>query len=301
MKIKKNFLLILILAALLSGCKNLYFGTSTSVGLDVSGTSKIPTKASFAFDRSEIAIVPDDSEGNAHSVFASLDSEWTWFNGFIVDQIFATGEAADIAATEPRISVQYDPKDLNTSKKPLVFATGTKLGIDIDFGLTASAPASLLVGYKRSEMTIIPDVAGKKKLNSVFADISIISKNEGVTSISDAPRLGGVRIKQRFATGVAAVEAATNPDFREKLRKAVYGDPVLEALESAKTRFDKEGAVKEKFDNMDPAKQNAYLQILNATFGKSAPNQISAANLQIELGNLNDTQLEVAAQQIQSF
>lgn len=108
----RNIFLILIfgVAMLSTGCtKNLYFGTSTSVGLDVSGTSKIPNKVSFAFDREEVAIVPDDDAGNAHSVFAALDSEWTWFNGFIVKQTFATGEAADRVSDESKAAASYTP------------------------------------------------------------------------------------------------------------------------------------------------------------------------------------------------
>lgn len=294
--------LIFIVVAIMSGCaKNLYFGTSTSVGLDVSGTSKIPSKVSFAFERAEIAVVPDDSEGNSHSVFASLDSEWTWFNGFIVKQTFATGKAAEIASDESLVNIDYSPSTSKTSSKPIVFATGTKLGIHIEFGLTTESPASLLVGYRRSEMSLMPDVAGKEKIDSVFADISIISKGKGLTSTIEAPQIGGVRIKQRFATGIAAVNAAANPETRQKLRKAVYGYPVLKALEKAKTRFDKEGALQKRFSEMETAEQNAYLNTLNQAFGRTFPNLIESNNFQKELSKLHNTQLEVATQLIQSF
>ena len=297
-----SFVSIIIVFTFLFGCsKNLYFGTSTSVGLDVSGTSKIPNKVSFAFNRAEVAIVPDDSNGNSHSVFASLDSEWTWFNGFIIKQTFATGEAANIASKEPTVTVTYNPDNSETSKKPLIFTTGTKLGVDIEFGQTTEAPASLLVGYRRSEMTLMPDVAGKKKLDPVFADISIYSVDNKVISASEAPQIGGVRIKQRFATGIAAVNAAGNSEVRNKLRKVVYGDPVLEAIDKAKTRFDKEGAIQTKFAKMDQDKQKTYLHTLNEILGKTSPNLITSINLQTELSKLNDTQLEVAAEQIQSF
>lgn len=147
----------------------------------------------------------------------------------------------------------------------------------------------------------MPDVAGKQKLDPVFADISIVKDDKDLSSKIESPQLGGVRIKQRFATGTAAVNAATNRDMGQKLRKAVYGDPVLEKLEKAKTRFDKEGVLQEKFNKMDSAKQQAYLQILNETFGKKDGSAITTGNFQTEIGQLNDTQLEVASQQIQSF
>jgi hypothetical protein len=295
---------LLFLFTLISGCANhLYFGTSTSIGLDVSGTSKIPNKVSFAFSRAEVAIVPDDSEGNAHSVFGSLDSEWTWFNGFIIKQAFATGDAADIIASEPAPakSLSNQSNNSQTSRKPLLFTTGTKLGIDIEFGQTADAPASLLVGYRRAEMTLMPDVEGEKKLDPVLADISIISEDQSLPNIPDWPQLGGVRMKQRFATGQAAINAAHDGKVREKLRKEVLGGSALSAIQKAKTRFDYEGDILKRFSEMDGVRQKEYLQTLNETFGKAFKNVVTSGNLQTELVNLNDTQIQVAAEQIRSF
>ena len=303
MKKKNTYFILLTGVIVLSGCsKNLYFGTSTSVGMDVSGTTKIPSKVSFSFNRAEVAIIPTNSDGNTHPVFASLDSEWTWFNGFMIKQIFATGKAADIASNKDKDTTTYTPTT-KTSKKSLIFTTGTKLGIDIEFGQTTSTPASLLIGYRRSEMTLIPDVTSKKELDPVFADISIMSVEssspDGVSN--DYPQLGGVRIKQRFATGIAAINAARHPEIKNKLNKSVYGDPTLTAVINAKTRFDREGAIQDKYNSIQPPEQKAYLQTINSIFGRTTPNLITTSNLQIELGKLNDTQLEVASKQMQSL
>ena len=297
---KVQYMVILIsLILLLTGCgRNLYFGTATSVGLSVSGNSKFPNKISLAHDRSEIAIVPNDSAGNPHAVFGSLDSEWTWFNGFYVTQNFATGEAADTVAQEPSVSVNYAPPSYPASSKPLVFTTGIALGIDIEFGQTTSAPMSFILGYRRAEMTLMPDVAGKTKIDPVFADITISSTDSAPVGVDQAPLIGGVRIKQRFAVGTAAVFAARNSVAASKLRKAVYGDSMLEALNKAKSRFEQEGGIKTKFDKLDPVKQEAYLKTLNDSFGRKPGGDITSVNLQTELGKLNDIQLDVASQQI---
>ena len=288
--------------ALLVGCgSNLYFGTATSVGLNVSGTSKLPNKISFAYDRGEVAIVPDDSAGNPHSVFGSLDSEWTWIDGFYVTQNFATGEAADLVAKESCVNVNYTPPASPAPSKPLVFTTGTTLGINIEFGQTASAPMSFLVGYRRAEMTLMPDVAGKEKIDPVFADISIASTDKAPVNVDQLPLIGGVRIKQRFAVGTAAVYAAGNPENASKLRSAVYGDSTLKALDEAKMRFDKEGAIMDKFDEIGPDKQKAYLKTLNEAFGRIDGNKITTDNFQKELGKFKDIQIDIAVQQIKSL
>lgn len=296
--------LVLICTAIaLSGCSNnLYFGTSTSVGLSVTGTSKVPTKISFAHDRSEVAIVPDDSAGNAHSTFAALDSEWTWFNGFVIKQHFATGDAADEAAKSGLATVTYAPPAAGrTSDKPLVFVTSAKLGVSIDFGESAEAPTSLLVGYRRYEGTIMPDARNQQKIDPVYADISIIADDSKSVTDATGPRIGGTRVKQRFATGAAAIHAVTNADARDNLRAAVLRDPVLESLARATTRFEKEAAIQKRFQNLPTQKQAAYLTTLNQVLSRPPGTVISAANLQTELGNLNDPQIEVASQMIQKL
>jgi hypothetical protein len=296
-----SFVPILVLLALLTGCsKNLYFGTATAVGLDVSGTSTIPNKVSFAFSRTEVAVVPEDSSGNAHSVFASLESDWTWFHGFIIKQRFATGQAADIVSlkSEPDSNpTSSQTNNIRPSKKPLLFTTGTKLGIEIDFGQTSGAPASLLVGYRRAEMTLMSDVAGVEKLDPVFADISIISADQSSPPTPGFSQIGGVKINQRFATGNAAVNAASNGEAREKLRKAVLGSPT-QAMLNTKERFDKEGNIQNEFSKMDDPQKEIYLKTLNVIAGKTSPNLITSANLQNELKNLNDTQIQKAVEQI---
>jgi|GEM_PF-6144452 len=290
--------LFFLLAVLVSGCAhNLYFGTATSVGLDVAGTTKIPSKIAFAYDRSEIAIVPDNQEGDAHSVFASLDSEWTWFNGFFVKQNFATGQAAEIAAADTA-ETQYDLGGTPRTNKPLIFTTGTRLGIDLSFGHTANAPASLLIGYKRGEMSLIPDVADKTVVDPVYADIVIAGYDAEDNSIPDQktmlkPRLGGVRIQQRFATGKAAIDAANNRELRAKLREAVLGNAANAAMADGARKFRTVGTVLNTFDRMHANAQAAYLEELNQQFNRGP---FDAANLQSQLSKLDSEQVEKALQ-----
>ncbi len=288
------------LVALCPGCaSNLYFGTSTSVGLSVVGTGKIPTKVSFAHDRTETAIVPVDAAGKVHSTFAALDSEWTWMNGFIIKQQFATGRAADIAAQSSFVAAEgnFQPEKI-TAEKPILFITSSKLGIAIDFGETPQSPASLLVGYRRHEGTLMPDARGKQALDSVYADISIISDAKDLPPDTPGPRLGGVRIKQRFATGVAAINAVTDPGTRKELRKAVLGDPVHKAIGQSIVRFDQEAAVTSGFQKLKAAQQAGYLAVLNQTFGRSGSSLITGSNLQVEAGKFTDAQLAFAVEHL---
>ena len=315
--------LVLATTLFLFGCgTGLYFGTATSVGLDVSGTSKMPDKISFAYDRAEVVIVPDDSSGRPHSVFASLDSEWTWLDGFYVSQVFATGEAAKIVTTEgaavetteakgakPGKAAESktttappggnEPADSKGSGMPLLFVTGTKLGIAIEIGQTTSAPMSLLVGYRRAEMTLMPDAAGKNDIESVFADMTIDSRDITTTTRPELPTFGGVRIKQRIATGEAAKNAARHSEMRDKLRAAVYGYAV-EEFGKERDRTDRKGAILLRFGRLDDAKKKAYVQALNALFGRtSAADRLTPDNFEGELENLNDTQLREALRAIE--
>ena len=89
------------------GCssKNLIFTTYTTVGLDISATDAKPTKAVFGYKRFEGAIVPvdpTDETKEAMSVYAGINLKNQWLQGLDLVQVFATGKAAENAATNPK-------------------------------------------------------------------------------------------------------------------------------------------------------------------------------------------------------
>lgn len=111
---KTTILAFLTLAALpLCSCtprqnsKNLVFATFTKTGLDISATGGTPTSAMFGYKRFEGAIIPVDpetstgAETDAHSVFAAMELNNDWLSGLDILQVFATGDAAVRAASEP--------------------------------------------------------------------------------------------------------------------------------------------------------------------------------------------------------
>src|SRR6266853_2803628 len=197
---------------------------------------------------------------------------------YSIKQIFATGEAAKLAtvpdhedAPPPEQQADSAPGGVKSEAKPgktkikisessnkpanhqagemsapqvdslkpypLVFFTATTFGLHITAGEKELSPNALL-GYRRSECSVIPIYDSSREVRSVFADITIrnvatesdaASPGErGTNSVSasvPASRLGGVRMRQSFATGAAAESFVTSQVIRQKLRKAVEGPP----------------------------------------------------------------------------
>ncbi len=91
--------LIMVVAAP-SCTKDLIFATHTTLGVEVKGKDGIPTSVMLAYERYEGAIIPvqpGDENASAHSVLGSINATQKPF-AVSVKQVFATGEAADIAA-----------------------------------------------------------------------------------------------------------------------------------------------------------------------------------------------------------
>ncbi len=255
---------VLALLALLllsgSGCKNrLVFVTHTSVGLDISGTANYPNKISFSHNRFEAAIVPrkTDGSGESHSVYGGMDSDVKFSipPKYRIEQVFATGHAAALAASRDASersgaapAARVDAGHQNNRSRgssdtaPLVFMTGTTLGIHFTVGEQELNP-SALVGYRRSEATIIPIVEKSKEVRSVYADIHLSSREDDALKAAESDEVaegagatppakavaderkvsqwGGVRIKQSFATGQAAeILASENSEAQTNLMRA---------------------------------------------------------------------------------
>lgn len=223
----------------LCGCaKPVVFSTHTSIGLDVSGTAQYPNKVTFSYNRQEAALVPRQTNGDAHSVFGGLDSDISFWKGSIIKQTFATGEAAKIATGG---GDGGKPGSTNAATDSLVFFTGTTFGLHLTTGESQMSP-NLLMGYRRAEAAYIPVPDPGQEVRSVYADILINTKSrDEVTNDSPAlvittnfPTISGVRIKQSFATGKAAENLARDADVQAKLNAAA--GTAVGAIERLNTR-----------------------------------------------------------------
>lgn len=207
------------------GCagKRVVFATKSQLGLDVSGTAQMPDKISFTYGRFEGAIVPRSSDGHAYSVYGALDSDVRFFGDSTIEQTFTTGHAAKIAASKTK-SLPEDPQPTNAfSTKSLFFVTDTSYGLKLSAGKQDLSP-TLMLGYKRVEGAVIPVDDHEPEVRSVYADITINSSTDMLVAADSGaplPRNRGVRIVQRFATGDAAVGAASNSKIQRALSEKI--------------------------------------------------------------------------------
>lgn len=218
----------------LTGCNNrLFFATETRAGLNVAGSVTSPTSISLDYHRGEVAYVPKNNQGTTYSVYGGSDLDFSLGSSFALAQTFATGEAAIIAANVESTHPQNENKPARTATKepdgdPIYFGTGTTFGLNIRAGDGSTQTPGMIVGYQRAEAVVIPTDPDEPETKSVYADISIVRSPEtGTTGVEDAkkPRSnGGLRIRQSFGTGKAAVALAGTPQVQEKLKKAAQID-----------------------------------------------------------------------------
>lgn len=224
MNTTRTLLPLLAVALLTSGCANkLVFTTKSSIGLDVSGTAEVPNKVSFSYNRQELSIVPRKSNGDAHSVYGGLDADIGFWSGSVIKQTFATGIAADLASGGA-LPAAAAAATQNTETDSLVFCTATTFGLHLSAGDGQVQP-NMLMGYRRGEAAYIPVPDPAQEVRPVYADLLINTKDSddpaarAVTTHFPSAN-SGVRIKQSFATGQAAINLARDADVRAKLSKA---------------------------------------------------------------------------------
>jgi hypothetical protein len=218
-----------------AGCsqldKRVVFATKTNLGLDISGTAQVPDKVSFTYGRFEGAIVPRSHNGDPYSVYGGLDADVNFFGDQTIKQVFATGEAAIIAADEGKIDVQALAAEVQKeefSKKSLFFVTDTSYGLKLSAGKQDISP-TLMVGFKRVEGAVIPVDKKEPQVRSVYADLTINTKTKDANSLNSTiafPNNGGVRIIQGFATGRAAEIRATDRKVKAALKS--FSSPAAE-------------------------------------------------------------------------
>ncbi|HEU5125894.1 MAG TPA: hypothetical protein VFW05_17720 [Verrucomicrobiae bacterium] len=257
-------------AMFLTGCcqNRVVFTTHSSLGLDVSGTAEFPNRVSFSSDRYEAAIVPRKTNGESHSVYGGMDADMTWFSGHAIRQTFATGEAAKLATggdTEPLLPTA------SASKAPLIFYTGTTYGLNISAG-EQSMPPNLLLGYRRTEATIIPIPDPAQEVRSVYADIQISTGSKATHVSTNFSTLGGVRIKQSFATGKAAEWLARNSvEVRQKLAVAAGAN----GIEIFGEQGNVETQIEQEFRTLSSAQQMEIYQWADATFPEKSAGRLA--------------------------
>jgi hypothetical protein len=103
-------------------------------------------------------------------------------------------------------------------KNHLAFATSTKFGLDIS--QKANQTIDVTMGYQRAEMASIP-VPGDKDSSATEDAYSVLGRFN--VTYGDPFKSGpndGLRLKQFFATGMAAQAAATNANMRQAFGKA---------------------------------------------------------------------------------
>lgn len=297
------------LAGLLTaGCTSsaLYFATETSGGLKVSGAQAAPTGVSLAYQRAEIALIPPKTDGTTHAVFGGVDHDYSWTDGFLLAQTFATGRAAVIAAGGQPADTRAGQAGDNQAGK-LFFSTVTTFGLDLNLGadLGASVP-SLVLGFRRAEATVIPIKDPSREVNSVYADISIAEDSGGLLKTHASTEGGtrrhdvgpdripaspnGTRIRQTFATGDAAIAVAGRGDAQDKLAAAAG---LGQAYYSATTLGQQRDTVLAKLSTVtDPARQTALLAKANSlATAAGIPTATTWADLPPLVLNLNGDQL----------
>lgn len=201
-----------------SGCatKDAIFVSKTSFSLlDVDAT---PAGVSMAHDRVEGYFGPRFADGRVYPVTGYFFGSGSWLNRD-VQQVFAGGEAATVVLGEaPGTHISTTCAD-QRDQPPLLFTTGTTLGIKLGFAENTVAPTSFVFGFRRKEVAWVP--VSKDCQPSVLATLD---SSAGARSKTGDPKLR-VGVGQYFATGAAAVRLAADPlirgTFKREAQKAL--------------------------------------------------------------------------------
>jgi hypothetical protein len=194
------FLFFVVLIVVGCSRNQLIFGTATElevVGAKSTATGEI--EMNVGYDRGEIAYVPDNG-GKGYSVLGAFESDIDILNGYYVNEVFATGEAAkrvvnsiDSQNGESRNKAETPPReepiktvDQNNGRsnnisnsisplRPLLITTGTRFGFNSSFSWdnSVAVPFEVSLGYRRGNIAIIPIQEGEDEVRPIYADIII--------------------------------------------------------------------------------------------------------------------------------
>ncbi len=231
-----------VVLSCLSGCalKDAVFITKTSYSvLDVDAT---PAGVSVAHDRVEGYFGPRLKNGKVYPVTGYFYANTSGSRE--VQQVFAGGDAATVVlgadppkAKQDAASGCGDERD----NPPLLFATGTTLGIKLGFAENSVVPTSFVFGYRRKETAWVP--VSETCQPSVLATLG--SSAAARSKDGDVKLSAGVA--QYFATGDAAVRLASDPAIQSAFKR--------EAKEAV-------GAVAE-FNNREAAQNLLTLDVID--------------------------------------
>ena len=197
---------------MLTGCATedtAIFVTKTSVSImDADST---PPNISIAYNRDEGYFGPRYNSGAVPSVFASIRSDGNIISPKI-DQLYATGNAAEIATGVDPSKVTVDTSQMTGAEELMFFGTTTSTGFKVDIGPNF-VPKGLLLGFRRKEYSVIPlatEAKTKDGKDTVKAYPSVIA---AINTVGESKREGdalsvNLDNRQYFATGVAAEKMA---------------------------------------------------------------------------------------------
>lgn len=212
-----------IAACGLWGCSDTAtFVTGTNLGIAADANTQ---QLQIGYTRAELFQGPNYPDvGDAPEVVGFFGSDLEPFSPKI-QQLYATGDAANIV-TNPNVLVTCPatgqpvpnsppntcperPASLTGERRPLVFGTGTNVGLKL--GFTGNAPSSASLGYNREEVSIIPLHSQSPQSNGVPDKYSSVLASLNLSVA--AANLPGTDLKltQFFATGAAARNLAKNP------------------------------------------------------------------------------------------
>lgn len=216
---KTKILIAVGMAVLVVGCASpdkAIFVTSTSLSL-LEGDTK-PAGMSVAYKRVEGYLGPNNADGTAPPVIASIQSDGKLW-GPKIRQLYATGAAAKSASSG---DVCKPNKTANGKDRELMFF-GTSTNVGLSVGTTSSVPDSFAFGYKRKEFSLIPLVKIDSTENYVYPSVLASIDTTGELGDSTSNVDVALSTNQLFATGEAACELAKelHQEFVDRVRLSV--------------------------------------------------------------------------------
>jgi len=199
------------LAILVAACADNYatFVTSTDIGISADATTQ---DLHLGYVRTELFVGPAyPDKGEAPAAFGYHHSDLSIFSPKI-KQLYATGRAAELVTQiEVPDKKPEEPDVQSGERRPLVFGTGTNLGLQV--GFAGGTPSKVKFGFNREELSIIPlhrEAPTDKKADKYAPVLAAIDMDQSLKSEAASK----VKMTQFFATGAAARNIAKRPDIR---------------------------------------------------------------------------------------
>jgi hypothetical protein len=146
-----------------------------------------------------------------------------------VQQVFAGGDAATVVlGANPQQATTANCADAR-DRPPLLFATGTTLGIKLGFAENTIVPTTFVFGYRRKEAAWVP--VSQTCQPAVLATLDSSADARSQAGESKA----GASVGQYFATGTAAIKLAQDQEVRN-----IFKAQAKKALSSVEEFNDRE-------------------------------------------------------------